>query len=69
MVDDMAVMRRIVIIKREGYTISEASNGGEAIEMLRSNKFDLVISDWNVPKMTDGNTVRTIWSNPNLKSI
>ena len=68
-VDDMVTMRRIVtaIIKGEGHAVSEASNGGEAVEMLRSNKFDLVISDWNMPKVTGGDMVRMIRSDPALK--
>lgn len=68
-VDDMVVMRRIVaaIVKGEGHTVAEACNGGEAVEMLRSNKFDLVISDWNMPKVTGGDMVRAIRSDPALK--
>ena len=70
-VDDMVTMRRIVtaIIKGEGHAVSEASNGGEAVEMLRSNKFDLVISDWNMPKVTGGDMVKAIRSNPETCNI
>ena len=55
-VDDSKAMRMIVqrTIKQagfEGLTFIEASNGLEALEVIESEKPDLVLSDWNMPEM------------------
>lgn len=54
-VDDFSTMRRIIknILKQLGYTdISEAENGVAALEILKSENIDLIISDWNMPQMS-----------------
>ena len=35
----------------ESYNVLEAENGKEALEILKNNKTDLVISDINMPEM------------------
>jgi two-component system chemotaxis response regulator CheY len=53
-VDDFATMRRIVknILKQIGFTnIFEAEDGKSALKMLQSDKFDLIMCDWNMPEM------------------
>ncbi len=54
-VDDFATMRRIVknIMTQLGYkNLLEADDGSTALELLKNEKVDLIISDWNMPKMT-----------------
>ncbi len=54
-VDDSATMRRIVKnqLKQVGYEdVDEATNGREALGMLGKTKYDLVITDWNMPEMS-----------------
>jgi two-component system chemotaxis response regulator CheY len=58
-VDDFSTMRRIVrnLLKELGYTnVDEAEDGSMALTKLRSEQFDFVISDWNMPIM-DGLTM------------
>lgn len=58
-VDDFSTMRRIVrnLLKELGYTnVDEAEDGQMALAKLRSEHFDFVISDWNMPIM-DGLTM------------
>jgi len=55
-VDDSSVMRKIVerCLRQAGLDLSdvrEASNGLEAIALLKENQFDLVLSDINMPVM------------------
>jgi two-component system chemotaxis response regulator CheY len=55
--DDSRVMRQIVIrtLRQAGYDdhdIIQAEDGREALEMVGSEKPDLVLSDWNMPEMT-----------------
>ena len=35
----------------EGYQIDQASNGKEAVEMVKNNKYDLVVMDIRMPEM------------------
>jgi two-component system chemotaxis response regulator CheY len=54
-VDDFATMRRIVknILTQLGYkNIIEADDGSTAVDILKNEKVDMIISDWNMPKMT-----------------
>ena len=54
-VDDFATMRRILknILKQLGFkNLVEADDGTTAWEALEGQKVDLIISDWNMPKMT-----------------
>lgn len=54
-VDDFATMRRIVknILTQLGFkNIVEADDGSTAVDLLKTQKVDLIISDWNMPKMT-----------------
>jgi two-component system chemotaxis response regulator CheY len=60
-VDDFSTMRRIVrnLLKELGYTnVEEAEDGQKALIRLRSESFDFVVSDWNMPVM-DGLTLLT----------
>lgn len=71
-VDDFATMRRIVrnILKQLGYTnVEDADDGTSALALLKSEKFDFVITDWNMPKMTGLDLLKSIRSDPNLKNI
>jgi two-component system, chemotaxis family, chemotaxis protein CheY len=54
-IDDFATMRRILknILKQLGFrNLVEADDGTTAMEILESQTIDLIISDWNMPKMT-----------------
>lgn len=54
-VDDFATMRRILknILKQLGFkNLVEADDGTSAWEILEGQSIDLIISDWNMPKMT-----------------
>ena len=54
-VDDFSTMRKVIrnILRELGYQdIVEADDGTTALETLRSQKIDIIISDWNMPTMT-----------------
>lgn len=54
-VDDFSTMRRIVrgLLKEIGYNnAEEAEDGAIALNMLKNNKFDFVVSDINMPNMS-----------------
>ncbi|MFC3681474.1 response regulator [Bacterioplanoides pacificum] len=52
-VDDSASMRQMVsfTLKGAGYQVMEACDGNEALSIARQNRFDLVLSDVNMPNM------------------
>ena len=39
-------------LERFGYEVTTAENGLEALELIRTGQFRLVISDWDMPKMS-----------------
>ncbi|WP_458412057.1 response regulator transcription factor [Schinkia sp. CFF1] len=57
-VDDEADMRRLVrmYLEKEGFSCSEAEDGQVALELLKSNFFDLLIVDVMMPRV-DGLTL------------
>ncbi|MEM7619903.1 MAG: response regulator [Pseudomonadota bacterium] len=52
-VDDSSVIRKVArrILEDLQFTISEAQNGQEALDMCRSDMPDAVFLDWNMPIM------------------
>ncbi len=53
-VDDFSTMRRIIknLLRDLGFNnTSEADDGLTALPMLKSGKFDLLVTDWNMPGM------------------
>ncbi|MBI2839498.1 MAG: response regulator [Acidobacteria bacterium] len=69
-VDDSAVMRKIVAksIIQAGYVFArvlEASDGYEALHQISQNRFDLVLTDVNMPNM-DGLELARIIQEMNL---
>jgi two-component system chemotaxis response regulator CheY len=51
LIDDMKGVRRAVsaVLKRAGHTVVEADDGGVGLELLKSQRFDLVITDMLMP--------------------
>ncbi len=71
-VDDMATMRRIIkgLLNQLGYkNIEEAEDGKVAFQKLKSQDFDFVITDWNMPNMTGLELVQEIRKDPELKDL
>jgi DNA-binding response OmpR family regulator len=52
-IEDDAVLMRLVESKlqRRGYEVAKAKDGEAALEQLRTNEFDLVITDLMLPRM------------------
>ena len=74
LIDDSATMRKIQrnVLTQMGYQdIVEAEDGEHAIHQMKANNFaiDLILCDWNMPKMNGIDFVRKIQSVPNLKKI
>ena len=73
-VDDSSVMRafirRIVLVSGiEAAEFLEASDGREALAMLRQNWVDVVLTDINMPGMDGEQFVRSLEADDLLKSV
>ena len=71
-VDDFATMRRIIknVLKQIGFSkILEADDGTSALEVLKENQVDLIISDWNMPQMTGLDLLKAVRGEKSTKNI
>ncbi len=71
-VDDFFTMRRIIknILKEIGYlNVFDADDGTSAVETLKKEKIDFIISDWNMPKMPGIELLKTVRSTEEWKDI
>ena len=53
-VDDERSMRELLelVLKREGYSVHTAENGTRALELIKQNVYDLIISDVKMPDIS-----------------
>ena len=70
-VDDLADMRRLACrcLREHGYRTRTAVNGVEALNSIRSDPPDLVISDWMMPQMTGPELVEAIRGDESIEGI
>lgn len=71
-VDDMASMRLMIktLLREHGIdNVVEASDGSKAVEALRGNRFQLIICDWDMPKMTGLEFLRHVRAEPDLAEV
>ncbi|MRR36334.1 response regulator, partial [bacterium] len=71
-VDDFSTMRRIVknILRQLNFNnIIEADDGSTALDVLQREKIDMVVSDWNMPKMTGLELLKAVRADDALKDI
>jgi two-component system, chemotaxis family, chemotaxis protein CheY len=71
-VDDFSTMRRIVrgLLKEMGCNnVEEAEDGQAALNMMKTQKFDFVVSDINMPNMNGFDLLKAIKADDTLKHI
>jgi two-component system chemotaxis response regulator CheY len=70
-VDDSTSMRQMVAftLKSAGFDVMEASDGVEALEIAKQNKFDLVVTDVNMPNMDGISLIRELRALDDYKFI
>ncbi len=73
-VDDSSVMRQIIKnnLKQLGFEQSnlvDAEDGEQAMKKLNEDTIDLVIADWNMPKMTGIDLLKAIRADGALKEL
>lgn len=71
-VDDYASIRKVIrnLLKQSGYKdIVEAEDGVMALRTLKSQKIDIVVSDWNMPNMSGLELLKTVRADPDLAKM
>lgn len=71
-VDDFSTMRRIIknLLRDLGFTnTDEADDGNTALPMLKSGKYDFLVTDWNMPGMSGLDLLKAVRADENLKRL
>jgi two-component system chemotaxis response regulator CheY len=71
-VDDFSTMRRIVrgLLKEMGCNnVDEAEDGAIALQMIKTNRYDFVVSDINMPNMNGFDLLKALKGEDGLKHI
>ncbi len=71
-VDDFQVMRKVVMTcleQLEFTNVAEATDGLEALEKLRAEPFDFVITDWEMPNLSGIELLKAIRADQALQRI
>lgn len=68
--EDDASMRRFieVLLKREGYQITAAADGLQALQFALENDFDVVVADAIMPNMSGYDLCRMLRQNPQYQN-
>ena len=62
-VDDFATMRKVLrnLLKQSGYeNVVEAEDGVAALQIIKTQKIDFIISDWHMPNMTGLDLLKSV---------
>jgi two-component system, chemotaxis family, chemotaxis protein CheY len=68
-VDDFATMRKVIrnLLKQAGYEdIVEAEDGVMALKALKSQRIDVIVSDWNMPNMSGMELLKAVRADAEL---
>jgi two-component system chemotaxis response regulator CheY len=70
-VDDSATVRKFVSVSlgMQGFGVVAACDGMDALEKLPQRKFDLVITDLNMPNMDGFEFIRALRESPDFKDL
>ncbi len=70
-VDDSMLIRYSIcrFLEHRGYAVESATNGSEALEVLKRVQPDLIITDMQMPNMTGSELITALKSNPKTASV
>ncbi|KOH46254.1 T9SS response regulator signal transducer PorX [Sunxiuqinia dokdonensis] len=69
--DEIDLLRaHIIFLEEKGYEVTTANNGSDAIDLVRTNHFDIIFLDENMPGLTGLETLDTIKEiSPNIPVV
>jgi CheY-like chemotaxis protein len=70
-VDDSMLIRYTVcrFLEERGFTVESATNGVEAVEILKRIRPDLIVTDMQMPKMTGSDLITVLKNKPETAKI
>lgn len=70
-VDDSGSLRQMVAfsLKASGYQVVEAVDGKDGLEKARRQRFDLVLTDQNMPGMDGLTLIRSLRTTPGYEAV
>jgi CheY-like chemotaxis protein len=70
-VDDSMLIRHTVcrFLEERGYTVESATNGLEALEMLKHVQPDIVITDMQMPKMSGSELITALKAQSSMVNV
>jgi two-component system chemotaxis response regulator CheY len=70
-VDDSKTMRDMVsfTLRKAGFDVNEAEDGKKALAVLSTAKFDLIITDLNMPVMDGISLIKNVRSNSQHRGV
>jgi CheY-like chemotaxis protein len=70
-VDDSMLIRHTVcrFLEERGFSVESATNGLEALEVLKKIRPDIVVTDMQMPKMTGSELITALKSQPSTAKI
>lgn len=71
-VEDSPSMRKVLRLMLQGLgygDVGEAQDGAEALERMREESFDLLISDWNMPNMSGLELLESVRAQPDMADV
>ena len=70
-IDDSKSIRSILtkILLGAGFAVEEAANGLEALDLIKKEKVDLALVDWNMPDMDGYEFIREVRKNKTYKDM
>jgi len=70
-VDDSRTMREMVAftLRKAGYEVSEAEDGQQALDVLKTASVDVLITDLNMPRMDGVTLIRTLRGDPKWRAL
>ncbi len=58
--DDLVRKSLRILLSRAGFDVKEASSGPESIELFTKAKYDLVVTDLLMPKMSGAQVIKKL---------
>ncbi len=70
-VDDSKTIREMVgfTLKGAGYEILEAEDGAQGLNVVKSNKVDVIITDLNMPNLNGIDFIKGVRANPAYAAV
>jgi two-component system chemotaxis response regulator CheY len=67
--DESIAMVARLGLRRAGFTVTVVDGGREALEAARSNAYDALVLDWNLPDLDGIDVCRQLVADPSWKQV